>query len=84
MLNADSSTLKSESELQSEEGAADDPERRRVLAGSLDDADDVVDRLRGEERLELGDEVARLVRAARKPRSASARKISGTNESSAK
>ena len=65
MLNADSRALKSDSELQSEEDAADDPEGGRVALDGAHGGHDVVDRAGREQPLELGDEVARLVDAVR-------------------
>ena len=63
MLNADSSTLKSESDVQSRRDAADDAERRRVVLNGVDEADDLVDRRPRERLLDLPDEERGLVRA---------------------
>jgi hypothetical protein len=64
MFIADSSTLKSESEVQ-QGGPADDPERRRVLLDLADGVDDARDRAAREGALQLRHQVARLVRPPR-------------------
>ena len=62
MLNADSSTLKSDSELQASVTAPMMPERPPVPLYGVDRAHDLVDRARRKQRLQLRHEVARLVR----------------------
>ena len=85
MLNADSSALKSESELQRRKTAPTIPSVRALSWTASDDLHDLLDGASREDLLEVRDERGRLVDPAEdSPSSASARKMSGTNDASAK
>ena len=82
MFSADSDDAEEPERRPDERDRAEDPESRRADLDLLDDARRVVDRAGREGRLQLLDQVARLVGLAEAPISESARKRRGTNASS--